>query len=145
MNLNEHVMIVAKLMFEDNLKIVKEIYDRWPNVRVKCLDPDQFPDLTDKPYLITEICQDGQERIIFGVDELDQRVIDHLYKIDQVNINPLESLDEIAAKAQKEKEAKEEEDRAARVDLITVGTKHFSRGKLKFKFTNEDGEKKVVG
>lgn len=145
MDLNQQVMLVAELMFEDNLKIVREIYDRWPNVRVKCLDPDMFPDLTDKPYLITEICQDGQERIIFGVDELDQRVIDHLHKIDQVNIDPVESLDKIAAKAQKEKEAKQEEDRLARTDLVAVGTKHFLKGKLKFNFTDEDGEKKVVG
>lgn len=145
MNINDQTILAAQAEFDYNLEIVREIYERWPSVRVKFLDPDKLPDLTDKPFILTELCSDGKERIIFSCDRLDRRVIDYLHSIDQ-EYNDIQAK---MLKAEQDKAlseaSKEAEKREAATDLIAVGVKHFNSGKLKFRYTNEHGEKRVVG
>lgn len=134
----------AQTLFERDFEIVKELYSRFPSIRVKVLDPDRASELTDKPYIITELCQDGVERILMRVDRLDSNLINYLYSIDQ-EFNDIElAVEKAIQKATKEREAKEAEEANQAQDLVAVGVKHFNKGKLAFRYKDEHGDKKVI-
>lgn len=134
----------AAIQVERDQKIVGEIYDRWPNLRVRFLDPDKASDITDHPFTLWELCPDGQERIVFGFDRIGPELIDQIHSMNQATVDLDEVVRQAEAKFEKESAAKEAEQDGQDRDLIAVGIKHFNSGKLKYKFTNEHGEKRTI-
>ena len=113
--------------------IVTEIRDRWPDLRVVYLDPDQAPDLTDTPYKIL----DNQDRIVLGVWKMDQRVIEQLSLRDKSAAELLALFDKEEAKAAKVREDARTEVREEVKDKV----KHvFSSPKGTYTVPNQDGK-----
>lgn len=138
-------MIQAAAQFESDREIVKEIYRRWPNIRVKFLDPDRIANLTDKPFMICEVTPDGKEHVVFMCDYLDNRVIKQLEMNDQEHVDLEAIFERETARMEKEEADRKAEKDGEVQDLLLSGVKHFNKGKLKFRYTDEHGDKKVVG
>jgi len=87
----------------DVLNIVEKIRDYDPNLNVKYLDPS-LADPADPPYKVVERCPDGIERVVFGVWELNEQVLERLYAADNARTNVLVDLQGNNLLAQKEQE-----------------------------------------
>lgn len=140
-----HEMMLAANQVEKDVAVVKEIYDRWPNIRVKYLDPDHVALPNDKPFMICEVDEYGNEHIIFTCEALDGRVIEQLKRNDSHNVDLQEVFEREMQKVQREEAAKQAEEDGKALDLIEVGIRHFNKGKLKYRWTDEHGDKKVAG
>jgi hypothetical protein len=81
----------GSLVERDVLNIVEAVYAYDPNLRVKFLE--RAASLADAPYAITEICNDGVERLVFYVWSLDQRVLERLYMADNSYHGILDRID----------------------------------------------------
>lgn len=138
-------MMLAAQQVEHDRAVVKEIYARWPNVRVKYLDPDHVAAPNDRPFMVVEVDERGGEHIIFTCDAIDERVIEQLKRNDQHHVDLEEVFRRETEKIQKAEEYKEEQESGAVQDLLEVGIRHFNRGKLKYRWTDEYGDKKVAG
>lgn len=137
-------MLAAKQV-EKDVAVVKEIYDRWPNVRVKYLDPDHVALPNDKPFMICEVDEHGNEHIIFTCDALDARVLEQLKRNDAAHVDLEAVFEREMQKVQREEASRQAEEEGKALDLLEVGIRHFNKGKLKYRFTDEYGDKKVVG
>jgi hypothetical protein len=92
------------LVEEDVLGVVQRIMEYDSNLRVKYLDPTSFPDMTDAPYRIFELCPDGMERVVMSVWKLDERVLERLYKADNLKhgiFGEMNKRDELARRGLK--------------------------------------------
>lgn len=85
----------------DVLNIVEKIRDYDPNLNVKYVDP-ALADPSDPPYKVVELCPDGIERVVFGVWELDEKVLERLYAADNARTNVLVDIHGNNILAQKE-------------------------------------------
>lgn len=138
-------MMMAAHQVEKDVAVVKEIYDRWPNIRVKYLDPDYLADVHDKPFMICEVDERGNEHIIFTCDALDGRVLEQLKRNDQANVDLEAIFERETQKMEREEASRRAEADAITQDLVEVGIRHFNKGKMKYRWTDEFGDKKVVG
>lgn len=122
---------------DDLMGIVSEIRDRWPDLDVKYLDPDRFPELTDAPYIIV----DQAGHTVMRVWELNRTVIDQLMLRDQSAKELHKLITREEEKAKREREAKKQEVREERKDLL----KHVVRSpKGSYSFKDDEGEKRVI-
>lgn len=145
LNPEQYVIIAGQAFERDMLGVVEEIQYRWPNLRVQFLNPDFAKDLVDAPYQIVERTQDGRERIVLQVWNMDRSVLDKLHMMDQANVDVQKLYDDQVAKAKAEKDAKKAEESGANQDLLATGMKHLNSGKLRFTFRDEEsGDLKVV-
>lgn len=78
------VLASGEVVERDVLNIVERIHAYDPNLRVKYLDPGVVGDLLDAPYVITEMCPDGIERIVTSVWKLDETVYDSVVMADSI-------------------------------------------------------------
>ena len=138
-------MMLAANQVEKDVAVVREIYDRWPNVRVKYLDPDHVAMPNDKPFMICEVDEQGNEHIIFTCDALDGRVIEQLKRNDSHNVDLEAIFERETQKVQREEAGRQAEIDGATQDLVEVGIRHFNKGKMKYRWIDEYGDKKVVG
>lgn len=122
---------------DDVMGVVTEIRDRWPDLTVKYLDPDQHADLTDTPYIIV----DSQGRKVMGIWQLDRRVIDQLALRDKSarELHQLVTCEE--EKARKEREAAKREDREEAKDIMLHV---FKSPKGSYSFKNPETDEKVI-
>jgi len=94
-------MASGEVVERDALRIAEKIHEYDPNLILRyCSEPD----LTDAPYRLVEKCPDGFERIVFDIWELDDRVIERIYRADNARTDvstDLEAANELAKKAQK--------------------------------------------
>jgi len=145
LNLEQYVIIAGQAFERDMLGVVEEIQYRWPNLRVQYLDPSRASGIVDAPYQIVERTQDGRERVVLQVWNMDRSVLDKLHMMDQANVDVQKLYDDQVAKAQAEKDAKKAEEAGVNQDLLATGMKHLSSGKLRFTFRDEEsGDLKVV-
>jgi hypothetical protein len=103
----------------DVLGIVQRIMDRWPNLTVKYLDPDQASDITDTPYRIVELSPDGFERVVFGCWTLDETVIQKLEASDTHSIDIMAAVDKANAKVRADQAKAWEDRKAVENELVT--------------------------
>ena len=137
-------MLLAANQVERDVAVVREIHDRWPNVRVKYLDPDHVAMPNDKPFMICEVVE-GVEHIIFTCDALDGRVIEQLKRNDAHHVDLEAVFRREEEKVAREEAYREEQADGEVQDLIEVGIRHFNKGKLKYRWKDEYGDKKVAG
>lgn len=122
------------LVERDVWNVVEQIRAYDPNLRVKYLE--DFGGISDAPYIITEMCRDGVERLVFSVWELDQRVLDRLHFADSGRVNILAAIDKknAAVKADQNRRYRDSMDEANDI------AKHvFSSPKGRYSFPNEKG------
>jgi len=122
---------------DDVMGIVSEIHDRWPDLTVRYLDPDRFPDLTDSPYIIV----DSQGRKVMGVWELNRSVINQLALRDKSARELHQLVTREEEKAKKEREAAKREDREEAKDIMLHV---FKSPKGTYSFKNDHDEKVVI-
>ena len=87
----------------DVLGIVERIQEYDPNLRIQVLDPSSRDDVGDAPYRLVERCPDGIDRVVFGIWDLDARVLERLYAADTRKHDILGRIDQNNS-AQREKE-----------------------------------------
>lgn len=124
------------LVEEDVLKIVDKIRAYDDNLRVRYIDP-KLAEWRDAPYAIFEVCPDGNERLVFSVWELDERILERLYAADKTRFNMEEQLNHANALAQKRHYERYQEKRMEEKDIVTSFLKS-PKGQWSFK--NQKGQ-----
>lgn len=92
----------AVIVERDVLRVAEKIMRHSPNLKVKYLDPDRAAGLFDAPYIITEMCRDGQERVLMSVWQLDDSVYDRVVMGD---LSLMRSPEDLLEKIDKNNEA----------------------------------------
>ena len=135
---------------DDMFDIVNEITSRWPNLWVQYANPEHptaagrlGPCLGDAPFRIMERTQEGP-KVVFSVWQLDQSVIDRLHLMNAANIDVFDEVEKHNAKLKADLQNEAEESFGEGAELHESAIKHFADGKLKFKYKNEHGEKRVI-
>jgi hypothetical protein len=117
---------------DDLFNIVNEIRERFPDYRVKYLDPHKHSDITDAPYVIT----DDYDNVVLTVWSLDKRVLDTLYQMRDVEtLKKKVELDRLAIEAKKK--ANREAISEPAKDLMLHA---FRSPKTTYTFKNSEGE-----
>lgn len=91
---------------DDVLGIKAQIQERWPSLRVY-LDKDNFS-AGHPPWIVTEVCLDGVERLIGEYEALDGRLIRRLELADQYardSVDPCDLIDKLNDEVEKKMEA----------------------------------------
>jgi len=133
---------------DDLFDIVGEITYRWPNLWVQYANPDSPVNkrgicLGDAPYRIMERTPNGPVPV-FSFWKLDHSVIDRLHMLNSANVDVLAEMDKANAKLKADMQTKAAEELAESADMAQSTLKHFGKGKIKFSYTNEHGEKRVI-
>jgi hypothetical protein len=102
----------------DVLNIVEKIRAYDSNLNVKYCDP-RLADPADPPYKIVERCPDGIERVVFGVWELNEKVLERLYAADNARTNVLLDLHGNNILAKKEQDRRFNEISLEDQDLVS--------------------------
>lgn len=105
---------------DDVLGVVERIQEYDENLRVQFLDPSQSESLTDPPYRVMEMCPDGIPRMVFGVWELDERVLRRLYEADTRKQDIMRRLDTVNGAAREEQKRRFREEVLAEAHDLTV-------------------------
>lgn len=103
---------------DDMLGIVERVQAYDPNLRVQFLDPARGSDITDAPYRIVEMCPDGLPRVVFSVWDLDERVMERLYRADNHRGNILQGLDGTNLLAEKNQKRRYDDEQAALHEMV---------------------------
>lgn len=120
----------------DVLNVVEKIRDYDSNLNVKYCDP-ALADPTDPPYKIVELCPDGMERVVFGVWELNETVLERLYAADNSRTNVLLDIHGNNLLAQKELDRRYQEVRAEDRDILTSYLRS-PKGRYSFRRREDD-------
>lgn len=102
----------------DVLNVVEKIRAYDHNLNVKYCDPARA-DPDDPPYKVVELCPDGIERVVFGVWELNEQVLERLYAADNARTNVLLDVHGNNLLAKKALDRRYEEVRLEDQDIIT--------------------------
>ena len=129
-------MADGSLVESDVLNIVEKIRDYDPNLRVKYIDP-MLADPEDPPYRITELCPDGMERVVFGVWNLNETVLERLYQADNARTNVFLDIHGNNLLAKKEQERRYIETRLEEQDIIASYLRS-PKGKFSFRRKEDD-------
>lgn len=125
MNVDERLIEVAAGVYveADALRIAEKINEYDPNLRLKYCEPGKAG-LTDAPYKLVEVCNDGMERIVFDIWELDDRVIEKLYAADTryQDINAILDTTNAKAKADDNRRYKEMHEEALDIAKSVFGS-----------------------
>lgn len=81
----------------DALNIARQINAYDPNLTVQYLESEGS--LGEPPFRLVETCRDGVDRVVFTFWELDQRILDRIFRADTERQNILGGLDEANALA----------------------------------------------
>ena len=120
----------------DVLNIVEKIRAYDIHLSVKYCDPARA-DPDDPPYKIVELCPDGIERVVFGVWNLDETVLERLYQADNARTNVLVDIHGNNLLAKKAMERRYREVCLEDQDIITHYLKS-PKGRYSFKNRNDD-------
>jgi IS5 family transposase len=103
----------------DALNIARRINEYDENLRIQYLESEAK--LDQPPYRLVEKCKDGLDRIVFTFWELDERILNRIFRADTQRNNILGGLDEknalasLAAKQRYEEKVEETKDIVAHI------------------------------
>jgi hypothetical protein len=100
--------VEGNLVEKDALAIAERLAEYDPNLYVICLDPEEAG-INDAPFIIAEMCEDGQLRRIFEAWKLDNQVLDRVMAADTSKYDMLTQIDKINARAKKNAQQRYEE------------------------------------
>lgn len=125
---------------EDVLDVVGRIQDYDSNLRIKFLDP-KVGGIADAPYAIFEVCPDGLERLVFTVWELDERVMDRLFRADTYKHDILAGIEQANQKARNNLQRRFKDTMEEAHDI----TKHVVKSpKTEYSIPSQDGDSSKV-
>lgn len=121
---------------EDVLRIAERILEYDPNLRLKFL---AYPEsLHDAPYGLFELCPDGNERLVFYIWELDERVLQRLQSADTFRHDIQARLDRTNELARRDQKQRFIDTRLEEKDVV----EHYLRSrKGRWSFKNKRGDK----
>lgn len=137
---NEYINVDGQWVEKDALNIAERLYAIDPNVRVICVDP-AVAHFTEEPFIIAELCPDGQYRPIFRCWELNDDVVERVRMADS-HSNDLQARLEYMQAKKKGEVARRFQDR--RDFEIDVGKSILKTRTSTFTYTDPDGVKKKV-
>lgn len=119
----------------DVLNVAEKVHEYDARFKIKFCDPDKS-EIHDAPYMLTEMCADGVERICFYIWELDDRVLERLYAGDVLKNDILGQLDSANALARRNLDRRWQEARDECKDIV----EHYLKSmKTRYSFKREDG------
>lgn len=105
---SEYVNVDGALVEKDALGVAEALAAYDPNIYIFCLDPN-VAGINDAPFIISELCPDGQFRRIFECWRLDKSVVDRVMQADTSKYDILTEMDKINAKAKLNNQKRYEE------------------------------------
>jgi hypothetical protein len=124
----------------DTLDIARRVQEYDSNLRLKWCDPAQAS-ISDAPYMITEICPDGIERVVMRIFELNASVIERLHAADTVKNNVLLGLDDHNNAIRMDEQRRYKEERDEVKDILT----HYLKAPgTRWSFRDPKTDKKIT-
>ncbi len=134
------VNVDGALVEEDALRIVEQIYEYDPRLRVACLDPDKAQ-INDAPFVLCEEQPDGTLRKVFEFWELDARVLERIRLSDGQHQSIIKALEDMEAKVKREAQQKIDDDLAkSREKLVAIAKNNTNS----YSYKDEDTGEKVT-
>lgn len=125
----------------DALAIAERLKEIDPDLEIFCINPEAS-DINDAPFVVAELCPDGQYRRIFECWTLDASVIERVHAARMTGEDLLAKIDAANTAVKLEKERKYKDQQAARVDLMAAV---FQSRQSKYSFNDlETGDKVTV-
>lgn len=121
----------------DVLNIAMKIREYDPNLKLKYCPPEAA-EIDDAPYLITEMCQDGLERFVMWVWELDDRVLERIRAADNVQNNVLLAADGKNEHFRLDQQRRFKAELEESADLVQT---YLKAPGTRFTFKNKEGDK----
>lgn len=135
------IEVDGNLVERDALKVVEELKRIDPNIEVVCLDPNRA-NVNDAPFIICEICPDGQMRRIFEAWALDKTVIDRVRAADMNRgIDLLNEVDAINSIIKKENQRRYRDEMDSKKELVASIARS---NKSSFSFIDQKTGEKVT-
>lgn len=121
------VNVDGMLVEEDALRIAERLAETHPNVAILCVDPE-LADFNDAPFIVAELCADGQYRRIFEAWQLDERILERVYAADRfTGADLLARIDAQNAAVKKEQHRRYRDEMAEKADLAAIVMKHVDK------------------
>jgi hypothetical protein len=121
---DQFVNVDGAMVEKDALLIAERLAEYDPNLHVICLDPMKA-EINDAPFIIAELCADGQMRRIFECWELNNSVLDRIMAADTSKFDILSDMDKINERAKKNMKTRYEEQHLENLDI----SKHILESK----------------
>lgn len=137
-NGNDYINVDGNLVEPKALKIAEAIDDYDSTLRIICVDPN-VASFAEAPFILAQVCPDGEMRRIFEVWELDERVLARIEAADTTRHDIQAKIDWINAKTQSEAKTRYAE---KRLELQDLGVSLIRNRKSSFSF--KDGEDLVT-
>lgn len=90
----EYINVDGALVEKDALGVAEALAAYDPNIYIFCLDPN-VAGINDAPFIVAELCEDGQYRRIFECWHLDKSVVDRVMAADTSKYDILTEMDKI--------------------------------------------------
>ena len=91
---SDYINVDGAMVEKDALGVAEALAAYDPNLYVFCLDPD-VAGINDAPFIVSELCEDGQYRRIFECWELNKSVVDRVMMADSTKLDVLTEVDKI--------------------------------------------------
>lgn len=131
----EYVNVEGNLVEKDALAIAERLADYDPNLYIICVDPN-VADFTEAPFMVAELCPDGQMRKIMEVWELNNSVIERVMQADTSKYDVLTEMDKINAKIKLNNQQRYEE---VMLENKEMATSIIQSPKTSYTFPNSHG------
>ena len=94
---SDYINVDGAMVEKDALGVAEALAAYDPNLYVFCLDPD-VAGINDAPFIVSELCEDGQYRRIFECWELNKSVVDRAMMADSTKLDVLTEMEKINAR-----------------------------------------------
>ncbi len=136
----EYINVDGNMVEKDALHIAERLAEYDPAIHVICIPPE-LAGINEAPFIIAELCPDGEMRRIFECWELNASVIERVQFADSHHYDVQSKIDYANSKVYRQQQQRYEERRLETIDI----SKHVLKTKQsKFTFRNEDGTKTTI-
>lgn len=104
----DYVNVDGALVEKDALGVAEALAAYDENIFIFCLDPN-VAGINDAPFIISELCPDGQYRRIFECWQLDKSVVDRVMQADTSKYDVLTQMDKINDRVRRNAQQRYEE------------------------------------
>ena len=104
----EYINVEGNLVEKDSLQIAERLAEYDPNLYIICLEPTEAG-INDAPFIIAELCEDGEMRRVFEAWELNASILDRVMQADTSKYDVLSEMDKINDKIRRNNTQRYEE------------------------------------
>ena len=133
---DQYVNVDGAMVEKDALLIAERLAEYDPNLYVICIDPE-VSEINDAPFIIAEMCPDGNMRRIFECWELNQSVIDRVMASDTSKYDILRDMDKINARVKADAQNRYKE---AALENLDISKHILASPKSSYTAPNANGE-----